>query len=339
MLNSRFANSLCALAVVNLVSACNHSEAADPMPSQTQATEAGLVCDGSLIDVDRGRTLPVRVRLPKETATGSVPVILFSHGLGGSTEGGTAWGEAWAEAGFAVIHVQHPGSDRLIWESEETPQARRAALQRVNFPKQLLARVEDIDFAANQIGTGQRVGDCGFADLDADRIGGAGHSFGAHTMLAAAGQEFVLFGKPRTYGVDRIKTFVVLSPSAPLNDPSKSPSAFGAITRPVFSITGTLDAQPFAPDVSPATRTSVFAGLPAGENALLVFDEADHMTFNGGELMRARSANDDRVWPLIETLTTAYFKANLLNDASARAALQPDAVRSVIGSNDDYQTK
>jgi predicted dienelactone hydrolase len=310
-------------------------------PISTKVLVAGesQLCDGVLIDDSRNRSLPLRVRLPQHSDEGRVPAIIFSHGLGGSIEGGTAWGEAWAKAGFAVIHVQHPGSDRSVWEAEKTPEARRAALQRVDFPKQLFARIADIKFVAGKIGKQHRIGDCSLAELDPDRIGGAGHSFGAHTMLALAGQQFELMGASRSFPEPKIKAFVVFSPSAPQNDPAKAADAYGKIKRPVMSVTGTKDAQPFSPNVSPATRLAVYAGMPDGGKVQLLFDEADHMTFNGGDLIRQRLPNDDHVWPIVQSMTTTFFKAKLLADAQAEAALGPEVAKAVIGPKDRYEVK
>ncbi len=45
------------------------------------------------------------------------PPLLYLHGPGGNREGGDAWGQAWCEAGFVVLHVQHPGSDTEVLRS------------------------------------------------------------------------------------------------------------------------------------------------------------------------------------------------------------------------------
>lgn len=67
------------------------------------------------VDSVRQRELPVRTRWPDAARfAGERPVAIFSHGLGGTVDGGAVWGEAWAAAGFAVLHLQHPGSD--LWE-------------------------------------------------------------------------------------------------------------------------------------------------------------------------------------------------------------------------------
>ena len=56
-----------------------------------------------VVDDCDARIVPVRIRMP---ATGAhVPVVLFSHGLGGSVAAGTRWAADWTNAGFAAIHL------------------------------------------------------------------------------------------------------------------------------------------------------------------------------------------------------------------------------------------
>ena len=42
----------------------------------------------------------------------ALPVVLFSHGLGGTRDGGAVWGEAWAAADFVVVHLQDDADAR-----------------------------------------------------------------------------------------------------------------------------------------------------------------------------------------------------------------------------------
>ncbi|MBH9552028.1 hypothetical protein [Inhella gelatinilytica] len=83
-------------------------------------------------DDTRQRTLPLRLWRPE--AAEPVPLVLFSHGLGGSVEAGRLWAQAWAAAGIATLNLQHPGSDTTV--------AREGgmALRRAANLEQLLAR-------------------------------------------------------------------------------------------------------------------------------------------------------------------------------------------------------
>src|SRR6266849_1411763 len=80
------------------------------------------------LDQRRERKVPSKIYFPKEGA-GPFPVIIFSHGLGGSREGYEYLGRHWAASGYVSVHLQHPGSDNAVWE--DVPATERAkALQR-----------------------------------------------------------------------------------------------------------------------------------------------------------------------------------------------------------------
>ena len=59
-------------------------------------------------DARRDRRVPVRLYLPASTA--AAPVVLFSHGLGGSREGNAFMGRHWAARGYVAVFLQHPGA-------------------------------------------------------------------------------------------------------------------------------------------------------------------------------------------------------------------------------------
>ena len=82
----------------------------DPLAVSAAATPK--IVDLTVHDAARNRDLPVRVYLPTNTAP--VPVILFSHGLGGNREGSKFLGEHWAARGYVAVFLQHPGSDDSI---------------------------------------------------------------------------------------------------------------------------------------------------------------------------------------------------------------------------------
>ena len=63
-------------------------------------------------DEKRQRDVPAKLYLPAEPAGDSRwPIVLFSHGLGGSRHGYSYLGEAWSAVGYLSVHVQHAGSD------------------------------------------------------------------------------------------------------------------------------------------------------------------------------------------------------------------------------------
>src|SRR5579863_6163408 len=66
-------------------------------------------------DASRDREVPVKIYYPTNGA-GPFPVIIFSHGLGGSREGYAYLGEDWVAHGYVSVHVQHHGSDQGIFK-------------------------------------------------------------------------------------------------------------------------------------------------------------------------------------------------------------------------------
>ncbi|MFM2398907.1 MAG: hypothetical protein RL341_1064, partial [Pseudomonadota bacterium] len=76
-------------------------------PSAQAAEQSIRVVDFEWLDGERNRTVPVRLYWPETAAkSGKVPLVVFSHGLGGSRMGYSYLGRHWASQGFASLHVQ-----------------------------------------------------------------------------------------------------------------------------------------------------------------------------------------------------------------------------------------
>ena len=88
---------------------------AEPASGEWKTPKAAGPCGVEVItydwlDAPRNRQVPVKLYYPK-TSPGPCPVIVFSHGLGGSRDGYEYLGRHWAEQGQVAIHVTHPGSN------------------------------------------------------------------------------------------------------------------------------------------------------------------------------------------------------------------------------------
>ena len=71
--------------------------------------------DFDWFDTARNRAVPVRLYLPAQTAPAqTLPLVMFSHGMGGSRRGYSYLGAYWASHGFTSLHLQHVGSDRSL---------------------------------------------------------------------------------------------------------------------------------------------------------------------------------------------------------------------------------
>lgn len=287
------------------------------------------VSDVTWTDTTRQRALPLRIRLP--AADGARPVVLFSHGLGGSVDGGRYWGEHWASHGFVVIHLQHPGSDAAVWQDAKQP---ARALKRAAGHEQFNARVLDVKFVLDELQRRQRAGDVFALRLDLTRVGMSGHSFGAVTTQALAGQRFEVPARWQAQADaladDRLRAFVAFSPSARTDD---AVSQFGSITRPFFSVTGTEDGLVGLGLGVPAPRRLLpFEGMPGPGAYLLNLEGADHMIFNGAPRRRTDGADptlDAQHVHLTQATTTAFWRAHLMDDPAARTWLRTSAEPAV----------
>lgn len=312
-----------------------------PVAARAQSDAQGTsVQDQRWHDPVRQRDVPVRIRWPQVTAGADpLPVVLFSHGLGGSIEGGSLWGEAWARAGLVVVHLQHPGSDLAGVRAAARSLQDRAGLRGAASPAQLLARLQDCRFVLDQIQQRHARGVDHWARARPVALGMSGHSFGAHTTLGMAGQRFAGFA-----GVDepRLAAFIAFSPSLPAAGDAQA--AFAPLGRPLLSITGTRDQDVIGNGATPERRQAVFAALPPGGKAHLVLQDADHMTFGGQTDRAAEVIARDPVarerqavhHATLAAITTDWWLATLRNDGAARARLVAPAT---LQAGDLWQQK
>jgi pimeloyl-ACP methyl ester carboxylesterase len=206
----------------------------------------------------------------------------------------------------------------------------------------LAARVGDVGFVVDELGSRRSEGACDFSRLDLSRLGIAGHSMGSWTAQAVAGQRF---GGVASMADRRFTAAIGLSPS-PLTagDPAAS---FGGITIPFFSITGSEDGVPPArPDDTPdkralqhaqalAERAAPYVGMPPGSKYLLVLNGADHMAFTGNA---NRAAANPHVADLTLAATTAFWGATLQGKA-ADASFLKDGLGKRLAPGDRFDSK
>ena len=289
--------------------------------------------DDTWQDARRQRAMPVRIRWPQGTPPAAGwPVVVYSHGLGGSREGGDVWGQAWVNAGLVVLHLQHKGSDIDAVRGVASSFSDRAALRSVGGPDQLLARLQDVVFALDEIARRKTI-DKSWREVRLDAVGMAGHSFGAHTTLGVGGQSY-----PGHPGIKerRIAALLALSPTLPAR--GDAVQAFAAVTQPTLCITGTRDDDVVGSGATPDRRAAVFGALPTGNKAMLLLKDADHMTF-GGVTGRAagilpREAVTSQLQPqhhaLVARITTDWWRAHLMGDGQAKVRLQSPAGLAVL---------
>ena len=282
-----------------------------------------------LSDVARDRAIPLRVYLPQDTK--AAPVVLFSHGLGGSRDNNPYLGNHWAKRGYVVVFVQHAGSDENVWKKAEIGQ-RQAAMGSAVSLENLMARGRDIPVVIDALAKWNAEKDHSLnGRMDLDHLGMSGHSFGAITTQAVSGQSFA--GGRQLFLESRIDASVMMSPSPPaLGDPVK---AFPSIKIPCLLMTGTLDDSPIG-KTSPEERLKVFPNLTHAPAWQVVFDKGTHMSFGERDLA-GRSEMGNRYHKPILALTTAFWDAKLRGDEEAAEWLNGPAARSVLATEDKWE--
>jgi predicted dienelactone hydrolase len=287
--------------------------------------------DFTVKDAKRGRDIPVVAYLT--AGTGAAPVVLFSHGLGGTPGAYAYLGEHWARRGYVGVFLQHPGSDDGVWK-DTPPAGRMAALKAAVTVENLLLRLADVPAVLDQLARWDADTSHPLAGrLDLTRVGMAGHSFGAVTTEAISGQA-ARFGKGFTD--PRIKAAVVMSPSAPQRRDANA--AFGAVKIPWLLLTGTADTAAVG-EADVANRLKVFPALPPGHKYQLVLDGAEHSAFTGRALPGDKQKRDPNHHRAILAVTTAFWDATLKGDAAAKAWLDGDGVRGVLAKADKWEKK
>ncbi|EMI17373.1 platelet-activating factor acetylhydrolase plasma/intracellular isoform II [Rhodopirellula maiorica SM1] len=285
------------------------------------------------VDTSRDRTVPLRVYLAEQDA--AQPIVLFSHGLGGSRENNRYLGEHWAKNGFVGVFMQHPGSDREVIASGSIVQ-RLSKLKSAASAKNASDRFADVSFVIDQIQQwNKEAGHPLFGKLDLQRIGMSGHSFGAVTTMGMAGRKFL---SRQNYYDQRIDAFLAMSPS--LAKMISAEKAFGEIRHPVLCMTGTHDDSPIDPQTTPESRQQVYKALPSGDKFQLVFDGGHHFTFGDSSGFRTRH-RDASHHPAIQKISLAFWNAYLRGDGEAEKWLKSEKPQSdgTLKPSDTWQWK
>lgn len=322
-----------------------HAHAATPAAAVSTAPDrsapgpyAVKVTEAEWMDKARMREVPVRIVAPqlgKDEA--AVPVILFSHGLGGNREGGTLWADHWASYGYLVVQMQHHGSDDGLWKGK-SPRELASDMKSGMTLQNLQLRIQDVAFVIDEVQRRAKDKEGPFALADATRIGMSGHSFGAQTTLAVSGQ-----ATPSgvTSLEKRISASIAFSPNA--RNKSNVDKQFGSITLPFFSVTGTKDGEILGDGTKPGDRQIPYQNMPKGDNKgdkyLAVFESGDHMVFGGHNMrMRFSPKRDAEIQAGVKAATLAFWDATLKNDAAARQWLREN-FQATLKSGDTFEWK
>lgn len=291
-------------------------------------------------DARRDRAVPVKIYFPNE-GPGPFPIVIFSHGLGGSRDGYEYLGRHWAGCGYVSVHVQHLGSDDGVWKDAAPAERARALQQAAASLPNALNRPADGQFVIDQmekLNTDETSPLKGRLNLKAIAI--AGHSFGGYTALALAGQTFILPLGTKRYDEPRLKAAIQMSAPAPAIR-REMDRAFGSITIPVMHLTGTKDFVEILPQTKVEDRRIPFDQMSNSETCLVIFKDGDHMIFSGRERLATpeKLAQDAIFQKLICAGTTAFWDAYLKENAEAEKWLLDGGYAKLLGEQATFEHK
>ena len=279
-------------------------------------------------DARRNRDIPVRIYLPSNDKP--APIVLFSHGLGGSRAGSKFLGEHWAARGYVAVFIQHAGSDDAVWK-DSAPKERLEALREAASLENFLLRVKDVPAVLDELENWNKTGALA-GRMDLTKVGMSGHSFGAVTTEAVSGETFPTSGKKLTDS--RIRAAVIFSPSTPRATTAER--AFSDVTIPWLLMTGTNDVT-FIGEADMESRLGVYPALHGAPKYQVVLDKAEHSAFTERALPGDREARNPNHHRVILALSTAFWDAYLRGNEDALAWLNGAGPRSVLESKDDWK--
>jgi pimeloyl-ACP methyl ester carboxylesterase len=221
----------------------------------------------------RGRAVPVRLYLPVLTDPGMrIPLVVFSHGIGGSRRGYSYLGNHFAANGIASLHVQHVGSDRALWLGN--PFSLVGRLHDAAQEREAINRVLDLRFALDQLLAGEHG-----LRVDRTQIVVAGHSYGANTALLAAGARVERDGRVLEFRDPRFSAAILIS-APPFYGESEPARILKHVTVPTLHITATDDVIQIPGYYSGANdRVTVFEATGSTRKTLAVFAGGSHSIF------------------------------------------------------------
>lgn len=317
----------------------------------------GLVQQELQYGVDRlqvvvpGLQHPVQIYLPEVLSGGpgrptqGFPLVVISHGLGGTSNSYAYLAGYLATGGIAVAAIEHAGSNDQQLYALLTGQSGAVVPD-----EEFLRRPKDVSLTLNTLSRLNESVSPLQRQLDLSRVGAIGQSFGGYTALALAGATFDTEGlaadcPPSTLSFN--PSLLLQCQAARLGDPGKSlgdprigaifvmnpigsilfgETGYSQIAVPVMLVAGTADtiAPAFPEQIEP------FTWLTTPERYLLLISQGNHFSTIGDvaagnqplpippEIIGPRP---ELVWGFMQVLSLAYFKLTLEQDQRFQPAL------------------
>jgi len=286
--------------------------------------EVGAVDDLVLHDTRRDKDLHVKITYPE--STGKFPVIVFSHGYGGSKDTYASLVEYWAQRGYVIVQPTHDDSIELRKANGQIRgplQGLSTLGQDIADPTQWRNRARDISFVIDSLEEIERRAPSVAGKMDRGHIGVGGHSFGALTTELIGGLTFTPPGaaQPESLADRRVSALLVLSGAGPRQH-GVTEQSWESISAPMMLMTGTRDLG--VGGLRPEQRIKPYELVRSVHKYAIVLDGGGHMTFTG---LPSRMGTEPAVlYETVKVASVAFWDAYLKNSEKAEAYLHSPAL-------------
>ncbi len=289
-----------------------------------------------LHDGTRDSDLPVIVVHPKWSSTDTrVPLVVFSHGLGGQGSQVLTLPNYWASHGYIVLVPTYRDSLRHKTGQGRAMGGLRAMLGRVRGTKaEFQYRPADHTFLLDSLDAiSTQVP--GLKDhIDRDHIGAGGHSLGAYTTALVGGARVDLpDGTERaSRRDDRVQALLMLSPQG-TGTLGLTEFSWNEMQLPMLTVTGSKDGG--AGGQTPEWRKEPYLRGPSGDKYHLFVQGAAHSFFTkppGAKQRRRFTKERERVdrKPATGVRPKSGVLTKLLGDPELKVTGMNDAQRAKL---------
>ena len=264
-----------------------------------------------------GRPVDLELRVSAPAVGTGLPVILLSHGHGGSNNLSSLNGygplaNAWAAQGFAVIQPTHLSSRTLSHRVADHPDGPLFWRSRAEDMTHILDRLFVIEQAVPQLA----------GRLDAEKIAVAGHSLGGFTAsLLLGAQVDPGTGEAVDLAERRIKAGVLLAAPGRGGDALNGPRAsivpifrsvdFATMTAPALVVAGDKDDSRHFTDIGPQWHVDPYTLAPGPKSLLTLFGAEHGLGGIAGYDAAETTDESPEMVAAVVRLTAAYLRSQL----------------------------
>ncbi|RZQ60379.1 alpha/beta hydrolase family protein [Amycolatopsis suaedae] len=260
-----------------------------------------------------GRPVDLELRVSAPATGTGLPVVLLSHGHGGSNHLSSLHGYApladyWAAHGFAVLQPTHLSSATLRHRVGDAPDGPYFLRSRAEDMSHILDRLDVIEDTVPRLA----------GRLARDKVAVAGHSLGGFTASLLLGARITDDGEEIDLTEPRISQGVLLAApgrgdvlNGPMADalPVFRTIDFSTMATPALVVAGDKDDSRHFTDMGPDWHADPYHLAPAPKSLLTLFD-GEHLLggISGYDAAETSDENPERV-ATVGRLTTAYLRS------------------------------